>query len=257
MEGRPDDNDRSHQIGPPDEFGGGPDVESGRVDTVHRGGTARADRSRPAVPPWVASVALMAVVLAVAAFPRLLMPVIGVVLVVLLAKAILWVARGSLMARLSAVLAVALLIWIRNQFSPPDWVEVTVHRVPAGVRHLYLLADGRAGPRTLLWYHFKVIPFTSPPGSPGDEWYTNTPPDRRRGSIQWPLASRYGVLAQRRDGSWMLWWLAAGDLKGPSLLRYVFGGDRAEVTVPDEARASAPSEEFLDRLGLSERPARP
>jgi hypothetical protein len=178
--------------------------------------------------------------------------VIGVVLVVFLGKAILWVARGSLKVRLSAVLAVVLLVWLRNQFSPPDWVEVTVRRVPVGIRRLHLIADGPAGARTLLWYYSKVFPFTSDPGSREDEWNWNTPPDVRQGSIQWPLASRYGVLAQRRDGSWMLWWLGAGDRKGPSLLRYVFGGDRAEVTLPDESRASAPSKQLLDRLGLSE-----
>jgi hypothetical protein len=257
MEGRPDDIDRLPEMIPSDELDGRREGESGKANTSHRGPITWTARSRPAVPPWVASLPLMGVILAIAAFPRLLMPVIGVVLVVVLGKAILWVARGSLIVRLSAVLAVALLIWVRNQLWPPDWVEVTVRRVPAGVHHLYLLADDRAGPRTLLWYHSKVIPFTSDPGSREDDWNWNTPPDVRQGTIQWPLASRYGVLAQRRDGSWMLWWLGAGDLKGPSLLRYVFGGDRAEVTVPDESRASAPSKEILDRLGFSERPARP
>ncbi len=257
MEGRPDDIDRSSKICRSDELDGPCAAESETGDAIHRGRAVGTDRSRPMVPPWLASLALMAVVLTIAAFPRLLMPAIGVVLIALLGKAILWVARGSLAMRLSAVLAVALLVWVRSQFSPPDWVEVTVHRVPTGVRHLHLIADGPAGPRTLLWYHSKVIPFTSDPGSREDEWNWNTPPDRRQGSIQWPLASRYGVLAQRADGSWMLWWLGAGDRKGPSLLRFVFGGDSAEVFLPDESRASAPPQELLERLGLSERLVRP
>ena len=60
--------------------------------------------------------------------------------------------------RLMIAVAVAFLVWVRNQFWPPDWVEVTVHRVPAGVRYLHLIADGSAGPRTLLWYHFEARP---------------------------------------------------------------------------------------------------
>src|SRR5207248_2092442 len=147
----------------------------------------------------------------------------------------------------------ALLVWVRNQFSPPDWVEVTIRRVPAGVRHLYLIADGPAGARTLLWYHSMVFPFTSNPSSRVDEWNWNVPPDQRRGPVKWPHASRYGVLAQRPDGSWVLWWLGSGDLEGPSILRYVFGGDRAEILLPKESRASVPSMELLDHLGLSER----
>ena len=102
-----------------------------------------------------------------------------------------------------------------------------------------------------------VFPFTSEPDSTSDEWYWGVPPDRRRAAVQWPQAARYGALAQRADGSWMLWWLRPADLDGPSLLRYLFGGDRAEIRLPDESQSSVPSQEFLDHLGLSERPAQP
>jgi hypothetical protein len=158
---------------------------------------------------------------------------------------------------LMVVVAVVLFWWVRNLFSPPDWVEVTIHRVPAGVRHLYLIADGPEGARTLLWYYSMVFPFTSNPDSRVDEWNWNVPKDQRRGAIQWPHASRYGVLAQRQDGSWMLWWLGPGDLDGPSMLRYIFGSDRAEILLPDESRASARSQELLDHLGFSDGPNSP
>jgi hypothetical protein len=166
--------------------------------------------------------------------------------------------RVRLYARsLMVVVAVALFLWVRNLFSPPDWVEVTIHRVPKGVQHLYLIADGHSGAHRLLWYHSKVLPFTSDPDSPEDEWNWNVPADQRRADVQWPHASRYGALLQRRDGSWILWWLGPADLDGPSILRYVFGGDRAEIRLPVESQASAPSKEFLDHLGLSERLTRP
>jgi hypothetical protein len=154
-------------------------------------------------------------------------------------------------------MAVVLFLCVRNFFSPPDWVEVTIHRVPDGVQHLYLIAEDRAGAHRLLWYHSKVFPSTSNPNSPLDEWNWNTPADQRRGEVQWLNAIRYGALAQRRDGSWILWWLGPDDLDGPTILRFIRGGDRAEIRLRDESEASAPSEEFLDHLGLSERPGRP
>ena len=152
--------------------------------------------------------------------------------------------------------ALALAVGAQQLVSPSDWVEVTVRNVPPALRQIYLIADGPDGPRALDWYHAKVFAFTQPARF-GEAWYSNRPADQRFAPVQWPLAKRYGALAQRADGAWELWWFGPDDLEGPSLSRYIVGGGTAEVRLPDESRATSPSPEFLKQVGLPNRPDTP
>ena len=156
-----------------------------------------------------------------------------------------------------AVVAVALALAIgaREQVAPSDWVEVTVRNVPPGLRQIYLIADGPGGPRALDWYHAKLFAFTMPARF-GEGWYHRTA-DQRVADVRWPLAKRYGALAQRSDGAWEVWWFGPDDLEGPSVSRYVVGGGTAEVRLPDESRATSPPPEFLKQVGLPDRPDTP
>jgi hypothetical protein len=156
-----------------------------------------------------------------------------------------------LVFRLGVVLAVLLLLYImRLPFAPSDWVEVTVRNVPKGLRQIYLIADRREGVRALNTYHAKVAAFTEDPRRGGQGWYSNSPEGERFGEKQWPNAHRYGALAQRPDGTWELWWLGPADLDGPSVFRYIVGGGKAEIRLPDESRAVTPSPELLKQVGL-------
>jgi hypothetical protein len=157
-----------------------------------------------------------------------------------------------------AVVAVALALAVgaREFVAPSDWVEVTVRNVPPGLRQIYLIADGPDGPRALDWYLAKVFAFTEP-ARLGQEWYWGRPADQRFAPVQWPLAKRYGALAQRSDGAWELWWFEPDDLEGPSIWRYIVGGGTAEVRLPDESRATSPTPEFLKQVGIPGRPNTP
>jgi len=73
----------------------------------------------------------------------------------------------------------------------------------------------------------------------------NYPDDQRFAPVQWPDAERYGAQAQRRDGTWVLWWFGPDDLVRPSPARYITGGGRAEVRLPDASQARVPTQEFL------------
>jgi hypothetical protein len=141
----------------------------------------------------------------------------------------------------------------RQLFSPSDWVDVTVRNVPPGLRQVYLIADGPDGPRALNWYFDKVVAFTAPPRIGDQQWHSNGPADQRFAPVQWPLARRYGAVAQRSDGTWELWWFGPDDLEGPSAWRYIAGGGTAEVRLPDRSRATSPTAEFLKQLGLLDR----
>jgi hypothetical protein len=156
-----------------------------------------------------------------------------------------------------AGVALALADAARELFAPSDWVDVTVRNVPPGLRQVYLIADGPDGPRALNWYFDKVFAFTTPPRIGGQQWYSNRPADQRFAPVQWPLAERYGAVAQRSDGAWELWWLGPDDLEGPSVWRYIVGGGTAEVRLPDESRATSPTLGFLKQVGLPDRPDAP
>jgi hypothetical protein len=156
-----------------------------------------------------------------------------------------------------ALLISGILLAAREIFSPTDWVEVTVRNVPKGLRQIYLIADGRDGVSALRFYHAKVVVDAADPRHFGAGWYWNRPEDERFAPLQWPSAHRYGALAQRSDGAWELWWLGPADLDGPSISRYLVGGGKAEVRLPAESRAVAPSQELLKQVGLPDAPARP
>jgi hypothetical protein len=155
----------------------------------------------------------------------------------------IWIAVGTV--------ALAVLGSVRNFFSPPDWVEVTVQNAPSNIDGIYIIAETRAGPLPLPWYHSKVYTFTFDPRQAGSELDTGPDGVTRRADVQWIDAERYGILAQKKDGTWLLWWLGPGGRQGPSILRYLNGGGSATLRVPDDpARAEIPSEDFMRRVGL-------
>jgi hypothetical protein len=122
-----------------------------------------------------------------------------------------WVVRGTLV-----LTALGFFYVVRQPFSPSDWVDVTVRNVPKGLRQIYLIADGRDGPRAFNWYHSKLI-VSEFPGIGGQEWYGNYPDDQRFAALQWQNARRYGALAQRSNGTWELWWLGLDDLESHTM----------------------------------------
>src|SRR5438270_8885024 len=103
--------------------------------------------------------------------------------------------------RMMAIVAVvgvafALADVARQPFAPSDWVDVTVRNVPPGLRQVYLIADGPEGPHALNWYSSKVFVSTEDPRKFGQLWYRKYPDDERSAPLQWPVAKRYGALAQ-------------------------------------------------------------
>jgi hypothetical protein len=158
--------------------------------------------------------------------------------------------RQTMVAVAVVGIALVLLDVARQPFARSDWVEVTVRNVPRGLRQFYLIADGPEGPHALNWYHSMVTVWTDDPRKCGQSWYWNYPDEQRFAPVRWPDAERFGALAQRRDGTWALWWLSPDDLVGPSPARYLVGGGRAEVRLPDASQARAPTQELLKRVGV-------
>jgi hypothetical protein len=133
---------------------------------------------------------------------------------------------------------VIILVWVRNQMSPPDWVKVEL-RYPGRLNPIYLIADSPDGARALEWYVSKVTAFTMGQANLASGY----------ADVQWLPASRYGVLGRREDGSWVVWWLGSGELKGPSVWRYVWGSGKVGIDLPDESRAVLPPKSLLDSVG--------
>jgi hypothetical protein len=51
--------------------------------------------------------------------------------------------------------------------------------------------------------------------------------------------------------------LAPTERKGPSITRYLVGGGQAEIRLPAESQAIAPSRELLQQVGLANKPIDP
>jgi hypothetical protein len=155
----------------------------------------------------------------------------------------IWIAVGTV--------ALAVLESVRNVFAPPDWVVVRLENVPLDVESIYVVADTPEGPWPLRWYHEMVGVWTDDPRRFGEEWNAQVFGAAREGDLQWVEARRHGILARKKDGTWLLWWLGPGDRQGPSVLRYLVRNGTATLRVPDDpARAEAPSEDFMRRVGL-------
>jgi hypothetical protein len=160
-------------------------------------------------------------------------------------------------ATLLAVVSIYFLI--SRTISPSDWVDVTVGPLPNGYASYCLIAEDSTGVRALPWYHSKVFPFTEDPFMEGTLGMGPADFDNDgfvTVSVQWWEAKRYGVLLHRRDDQWRLWWLNPRDLRRPSVMRFVFGGGKANVHLSDEVHAQVPPQELLERLGLTDQ-ARP
>jgi hypothetical protein len=145
---------------------------------------------------------------------------------------------------------VAFLIGTRSCFSPPDWVEIRMTGVPEGTRLIYVIAEDDGRVRAMNWYHSKVVPWTDDPRISGQQWKWTVTGARREGDLQWLDAPRHGLLARKKDGKWLLWWLGPQDYRRPSVLRYVFGGDQVPITVPDESRATSPERELIQEINI-------
>jgi hypothetical protein len=150
----------------------------------------------------------------------------------------------------ACVVILALLLGMRSCVSPSDWVEVRLTHVPDHVAFIYVIAEDHGRVQALHWYHSKVFPFTFDPRQGGQDWYWTVGGSERKGDIQWANASRHGILARKKDGRWLLWWLAPEDLDGPSPLRYLFGADRARIRVPDESLAETPRGDLIEEINI-------
>jgi hypothetical protein len=156
---------------------------------------------------------------------------------------------------LIAFLVVAIpVVLVARMISPSDWVDVTVGPLPKGYENLCLIAEDSKGISALPWYHSKVIPFTEDPfmgGTLGGGFWDPDNDGVILASVQWREAKRYGVLIHRHDDQWQLQWLGPGDVRRPSVMRFVLGGGNAEMHLPAQGRALAPSRQLLEQLGLS------
>lgn len=158
---------------------------------------------------------------------------------------------GYLIAFLAVTIPVVL---ASRMISPSDWVDVTVGPIPDGYENFCLIAEDSRGLSALLWYHSKVIPFTEDPfmgGTLGGGFWDPDNDGVILASVQWREAKRYGILMHRHDGQWQLQWLGPEDVRRPSVMRFVFGGGKAEMRLPVQGRALVPSRQLLEQLGLS------
>jgi hypothetical protein len=157
---------------------------------------------------------------------------------------------GCFFAFLFVVIAVIL---ISRVLSPSDWVEVTVGPLPESSQNWCVIAEDSDGVRPLSWYHSKVFPFTDNPFHGGDlmgpSWLYRS--GFVTASVQWREAKRYGILIQLTDDEWRLYWLEPQEVFRPSIMRYIIGGDSANMHLPAEARAHVPSKQLLKQLGYS------
>ncbi len=139
--------------------------------------------------------------------------------------------------------------------SPSDWVDVTIGRILKDTLNWCLIAEDSRGVGSISWYDSKVTPFTTDPFH-GGSFQRGTGKIDDHGfvtdSVQWREAKRYGILIQRQDDSWRLFWLEPGEISRPSIGRFLMGGGYAKMDLPDEIRAQVPSTQLLKRLGFSE-----
>src|SRR5262245_46235795 len=99
-----------------------------------------------------------------------------------------------------------------------------------------------------------VYVWTAAPRKFGQLWYREYPDDQRSAPLQWPLAKRYGALAQRSGGAWELWWFGPDDLEGPSVsgtswaaVRRRFGSRMSRGPRPPRRSSSSRSAYPIDR----------
>jgi hypothetical protein len=150
------------------------------------------------------------------------------------------------------VLAIVILLWIRSLGCAPDWIQVHLSDVPDGVEPLYLVAENHGGVHAMHWYHAKLTAFAFDPRITGDEWRRGETENERLGDVQWVRARRFGILARGRDGRWLLWWLGTRDISGPSVLLSLLGYGKAEIRVPDEAKAETPPASLIENMNIPE-----
>jgi hypothetical protein len=112
------------------------------------------------------------------------------------------------------------LILIHNVFSPPDWVELRLEQVPSDLEQVYVLVRDNDKISFLKSYHSKVFPDVSKDGA---MWRPGNAP-QLKDNVQWSVGDSYGILAQRKSGEWVVWWIGPRDISGPSPLRFVIGG---------------------------------
>jgi hypothetical protein len=122
------------------------------------------------------------------------------------------------------IISISAFLYIRNVFSPVDWVKVHLEEVPSDVATLYLVAkkDGRIFP--LRWYMSMGSFLSVDPKVAGEQWYWTVKGAERIGEVQWVNASSIGILARLKSGKWILWWLKPEWISGPSSLRFISGG---------------------------------
>ena len=139
-------------------------------------------------------------------------------------------------------------IVIHHIFDPPDWVELHLEQVPPEVDAVYVVVRDRGEISPLNWYLAKIFPFLGE-AKFGTMWNLNVPSDRREGSVQWRSADSYGILARRKSGEWVLWWIDPRNIDGPSSLRYILGGgEKATMRITGIESASRAPKSLTDQV---------
>lgn len=156
-------------------------------------------------------------------------------------------------SRLGCLLLIVLVVlWIlglwlliyRTCF-PYDEVEVKVHRLPEGERIFAVVINGPTTPVVLEKYsHFW---WTSSRRHPDSYYSMNTNgPDGLIGQFRWVEAQRIGILAQREDRQWIIYWFnpPKNQLHGRTLLKgrgelilHLDDADEIEPITEDTMRA--------------------
>ena len=144
------------------------------------------------------------------------------------------------------LLVIFMFLKVHNFFWPTDWVSVTVHNFPENLIQFYVIAESAEGTRALNYYVVSEgFPMTLEP-----RWNEGSYSDRAQEDLQWPSASRFGAVGQRKDGSWLLLWFEPSDFDRIPRSLWFGGENDAEITLPDESKATTPNRDFLNRLGV-------
>ena len=133
------------------------------------------------------------------------------------------------------------IVIIRNSISPPNWIDLRLVHVPTDVDTIYVVAHDRQGNSPLNWYVAKVFASVVSPRQVGESWYLWPRGDQRRGDVQWRAADSYGILAHRKSGEWVVWWLAPDNVERPPLLRYLTGGGTRVLISASGIETAAPA----------------
>jgi len=158
--------------------------------------------------------------------------------------------RGCLLLIVLFVLAIfGLWLFIYRSCFPYDEVEVKLYRVPQGERIVAVVVSGPNNPIALkLYSHYWCQSFTRFP----DKSASITRDDYGSlGKFQWIEAERAGILVQRNDNNWFIYWFnpPKNRLAGWTLLT---GRGEWIVNLTDADETQQLTEDIMRAMGFVE-----